>query len=549
MRKSNKQRRISQDQVVSASLESELVSLLFDTRHVGGNKGVIKPNISNCSANDIDIHRLHTVIKSHHCLAIEKDFILKQIHGMLVLRLSEQIRTNSNFSTKHSTLTCLEVLYEASGIVNILDNDEKSVVSHVLQKILCETAENGEDSSLAQLCLSIIHKIHTCPDEWQRLQLHEFRAILIALVKLSSVMEVSGTFQILRNTTDGIQKEMVAKVIESMATARKDNWCWSEDDYLTLLDLETRFHMGSSIPSGEEGIVDKLIHIACSAEDMSEYAARCLVLYGEKQPKNYRIFKALLQVFIEGGKTSKKIVIPGLSENVNGILDNSAFRTNSRSIICTILQILRENSNEEGKVLSLQSAEFLNHMFVGARPTTIDVPLRDIISICAALLENPHVDVSSCMCDTMLQCLDSVRSMYGPLQLEATELLSSFVVNRAVDSASVSQKIIHFYSTILGKHSPSLMDLPRIPSFLESVVKIAHYNWERQPLRDSCLEMLVKIASSPFNQSRLAHTAGVIPLLVKRIREQSADEFEYTDSRNSFLESVKSCIQTLAAAI
>eukprot|EP00977_Amphora_coffeiformis_P009960 scaffold2327_cov149-Amphora_coffeaeformis.AAC.4 len=547
MRKSNKQRRISQDQVVSASLEAELLSLLYDN-HIPCTDGVSVPRKRSHVAGDDEVGRLHSAIQSHQCLFIESESIIKQAHGMLVLKLSELSRKGEKFSNTREALACLEALYGASSISKILDDDEKLVVTDVLIKILRQSPRKEDSKCVVRLCLSNMRTLFTSPTDWQKLQLVEFRDLLIGIVTLSHREQAMDDLQIIVEATEGFQQKMAATVKEVILAKYQNSWDQNENDYLNILQIETQLHLSFKSSLGP-AVVDKLVK-AVSTGRHGEYAAKCLALAAEQNPDDTYLFDALLRVLLHGETDCKQPAILGIFACISGsdanVFASDFVSVNLKSLIIAILQVIQSNSHHGGKTLSSKSTEILGRLFSDGRKSFTDLPLADMVSICAALLDNPHVDVSSFMCTSMLNCLSSFSSEYGPLQLEAIEIIAKFTMDRHNDDPILSRNVIEYYSTILKTHGTSLMDLPRVPCFVESIVKIANCNWERRFLREPCLRVLVQLSETPLNQRRLARIGGIIPLLIKQVREMEENGITLaTFSRDS----IKSCIQTLAAAI
>ena len=548
MRKSNKQRRISQDHVVPASLEAELLSLLYDDTSADG-VSVPRKKRSH-GAGDDEVGRLRSAIRSHRCLFIESESIIRQAYGMLVLKLSELSRRGEKLSDTREALACLGALNGASSIGEVLDDDERLVVVDVLLKILLQSPRKIESNCVARLCLSNIRTLLTSTTDWQKLQLARFRDLVIAIVRLLSREQAMDELQIIAEATEGFQQKMAVTVKEVISTKYQTTWDQNETAYLNILQIEAQLQSTVEFSLGATD-TDNLVQAALSTSQQAEDATKSLVLAAEQNPNDTYLFDGLVKILLDGEAECKQTAISGIFACISGnnanILASDLVSANLQSLIITILRVIQSNSHHAGKMMNSRSAEILGRLFSDGRKSFADLPLADMVSICAALMDNPHVDVSSFMCTSMLDCLSAFSSEYGPVQLEAIEIITKFTIDRRhVDDPKLSRSAVEYYSSILSQHRTSLMDLPRVPYFVESIVKIAHCNWERRFLREPCLRMLIQLSQTPLNQRRIARIGGVIPLLIKQVREMEDDGIILaTFSRDS----IKSCIQTLAAAI
>lgn len=546
MRKSNKQRRISQDTVVPASLQEELFSFLFDRPSVTTSKDERRKRSHDDEGRQA---RFETIIRSFPCVCMENEAVIKQVHGLLVLQLSASLATGTKRSYKRDTIGCLEALYNASYIENMLDIEEKLVVSDVLLRTLGDSGVEEESASLIRLCFSIMRNLFKNPDDWRKLQRKKFQTLLISLATELNREQAMRNLQTIVMTTEGSQQHM-AKVVQHAMSEHKNTFHHRiQNDSLSLLYIEIKLRLGSDIQM-EWSMADRLVLIASQNSEMARQAATCLALAGEKQPDDTAILTALFRILLNGTDQSSIVALSGIyscisSGKVN-LVTLDYVGSNMKSVICCVIQVLQLNAHEDGKLQSVKAATVLQKLISTSHNLHIDIAIADLVSICGALLENPHVEVSSCMCNAMIDSLSCIESGYGPEHIDALEMLAKFVVDQTgtVDDAASSRRVIHFYSALMDQRNTCLADLPRIPHFVESIVKISSRNWERVLLKEPCVTLLVKLSSSPLNQRRMARTSGVIPMLVKygrELDEQQTNEISF--------EKVKECIQTLADAI
>jgi hypothetical protein len=128
----------------------------------------------------------------------------------------------------------------------------------------------------------------------------------------------------------------------------------------------------------------------------------------------------------------------------------------------------------------------------------------------------------------------------------AFAILARFVVDRK-HSNQVSEDIIGLYFRVMEITGSAAYELPRVPHFIASIIKIASSDLD-DGLKSRCLGLLVKLADIPVNRIIVARQSGVVSSLIKFVRELDSS-YTARDPSLPSREAVVECIQNLAAAL
>jgi hypothetical protein len=458
------------------------------------------------------------------------------------------------------TLTTLNKLYQSSNIADLLDLDEKFVAFMTIKRVFidaCEAKQRIEGSIVH--CINILNSLVQSWFDWNLVKAKDFHDILMTLVRIFVQSECRDALQSIKDRTKGVQCKEVTVVLSTISdwscppellSARESEGL---DDLTLLLKMETKLLVSTTILIQAE-ILSRIVGIASNGEELLRTRAMsCLVLAGHKHSDRKEITTSLLKVLMHGNKDIRDIAISTIdrctAEGRVRLASLDFVRKNAKNLIIAILHSVRDNSHGNGQKISVHCSRVLNSIIQGLQATMHYLDLSDILGICTALFDNPHVSVSSLMCSTLLEYLASTVPNFEEIQLDAVSTLARYNLDRGCKDPEVSLKIVRYYLQLTRARNDALTDLARVPHLLDSIVCIAHNSRENLILNDACLELIVQFAKSPLNWKRLACTSGVIPILIQHVQSSETnhphDALSPLPGRDVF----KACIQNLAAAI
>ena len=556
MEKSSKQRRIHQSCVVALPLKESLVEGWSTCDHGGATSDYPgKHGNANCQ----DCTCLERVLRRHKCLLVENNSTLKRVHGMLVFKLSRQLAKGRTHTEKKETLSSLEKLYCNSVVADLVEQDEKVIVTNMIKRILADAchAEQSADETMV-LCVNILHVLFASSFDWGRMKNQDFHDILMALIRISEEPKTLQLLELIKARTAGRRNQEVNLILQailsSKSVAQAPPEDWDEPDQLfALMKLATKLQMRNNVDLDQEA-VSQLVQIASSDNELQRmYATNCLVIAGQKCPSREDIFESLVRVLINGkgivtDTAMSAALVLAISDPFK-FLSLDSVRTRQKELVSSLIQAIRDNSHGSGKNTSIQCSKLLITIFSAVQSSDTELQLSDVVAICTSLIDNPHVKVSLQMCNALLEYLSSMRFYLDDNHLMAISILAKFILDKGFEEPSLEFKVIRYYLQLTKERQENLTELARVPYFLESIVCITQENRGHEVLTDKALQLLIEFSRTPLNWKRLASTSGVIPLLVRHVQNSESDTIHEADSELPSRETFKECIQNLASAI
>jgi hypothetical protein len=525
-------------------MEAELDTILFG----GISRGVLAGplDMGNSTARYCHLERL---VRVHPCLAIEDTSVVEQLHGMLVLRLSELSRSSVK-SDPSNILICLESLYSSPGVLQIFEREEKQVAVHVLLRSFERSVAGDADATFIRQHLTVVTKLMVSPEDWETLSLSDFRSFLLTTSQASRRVYVMDSLQGLLANTQSLRQTMVQIVLAALTAPAQTSGKAEETDYLTILDIEIRLSLGQQIPF-EEHLVERMFSIACGEDMESDVsAAKILSMAAEIQPTCPKLLAHLFYLLLNGDDEIRECVVPGIFAGVSKCQSEAStvefVARNVKSLIAVLLHVIQVKNHQEGDSVSIKATKILESIFTKACQSEEGVSRADLIAICTVLLDNPQVEVSISMCRFVLNSLTTDSSSSQLFDPNAFAILARFVVDRK-HFDQVSEDILGLYFRVMETREGAVYELPRVPHFIESIVKISNSDLE-DGLKSRCLGLLAKLADVPVNRIIVARQSGVVSSLIKFVRELDSS-YAARDPTLPSRESVVECIQNLAAAL